>query len=48
MVLSDKEYLDIVRGKKTEKLKEQSKEKKEEKKNEEDLFEIFFLDKILH
>lgn len=48
MILSDKEYLDIVRGKKAEKPKEQSKEKKEEKKNEEDLFEIFFLDKILH
>ena len=47
MILSDKEYLDIVRGKKTEKPKEQSKGNEEEQKDNEDLFEIFFLDKIL-
>lgn len=48
MILSDKEYLDIIRGKKTEKPKEQPKEKEENQKDNEDLFEIFFLDKILH
>lgn len=48
MILSDKEYLDIIRGKKTEKPKEQSKEKEENQKDNEDLFEIFFLDEILH
>ena len=48
MILSDKEYLDIVRGKKKENPKEQLKEKEEGKQREEDLFEIFFLDKILH